>query len=294
MSSSTQPPDDHRAENLLQQSLQLDEQSLGRSIDRRFYATWLFGGIIALLAGMSIFLANHANSDNAAQAQQLAENTATLAEATQKQTEDINKYLRGEQGLPGVPGANGQDGTPGLPGSSGTPGRTGPTGPTGPPGELGPPGEQGPQGLLGLAGSQGIQGLIGPQGSNGAQGEKGDKGDQGSQGDAGKDGATGAAGPQGAQGPAGIQGPPGLGAIQAAFNTSANNPNDVKSANAVCPAGTTVISGGFIVQGPGSINVTLESTANNGWLVNAQETTPVVTDWAIQAVALCAAQVGAN
>jgi hypothetical protein len=49
-----------------------------------------------------------------------------------------------------------------------------------------------------------------------------------------------------------------------------------------------VISGGFILLGPPSINITLSATANNGWLINAQETTPLATDWAIQAVALCA------
>jgi hypothetical protein len=40
--------------------------------------------------------------------------------------------------------------------------------------------------------------------------------------------------------------------------------------------------------GPPTITVTLSATANNGWLINAQETTPIDTDWAVQAVALCA------
>jgi Collagen triple helix repeat (20 copies) len=289
--SSLNPDEDTRANDLLQQSLKLDEQKLGRSIDRRFYGTWLFGGLIALLAGMAIFLGNRANADNDRQAQQLAENTAALAEANQKQTDDINKYLRGEQGLPGVPGANGEDGTPGLPGSSGEPGEIGPQGPVGP---TGPTGIQGPEGLPGLAGSQGLQGSGGPTGATGPQGEVGSKGDKGEKGDTGATGDKGADGATGSQGPPGPQGPPGLGAIQAAFATSASNPNDVKSANAVCPGGTTVISGGFIIQGPASINVTLETTANNGWLVNAQETAPVATDWAVQAFALCAPAQGTN
>jgi Collagen triple helix repeat (20 copies) len=245
----------------------------------RLLGTWLAVALLAILTCIALIaLDNNAATDlkQTDDIAQLANSTANQADAD---TDDITAYLRGEQGIPGVPGANGVDGTPGQPSSE--PGPPGRQGEKGDPGATGPSGAAGPQGLAGSAGPLGPAGDPGANGEAGAQGEKGATGDKGD---------AGPAGPPGAQGPQGPRGPSGMATFEAAFAVSASNPNDVKSANAICPAGTTVISGGFIIQGPGSVNVTLESTAQNGWLVNAQETAPLATDWAIQAIALCARQ----
>ena len=261
------------------------EHVLGYS-RKRFLATWLAVALLALLVGIALFLSATA-SDDAKEASSDAQHASDLA---LKQSDQTLAYLRGEQGIPGVPGSNGEDGTPGLPGSGGEPGERGPAGPRGEPGAEGSPGPMGSPGPTGPTGATGLTGAAGTEGATGATGEPGPQGDAGPQGAKGATGDPGPAGVTGAQGPQGPAGPPGPVNIRAAAAISATSPADVKSATAVCPAGTVVISGGYIIQGPSSVNVTVEATASNGWFVNAVETVPVATDWAVQALALCAQQ----
>jgi hypothetical protein len=261
---------------------------------RRFLWTWLAIALLAFFVGLALYLsidAAHKASDKA----------KAQAATALTHSEDVVKYLRGERGITGVPGHDGSLGAPGLPGTPGTPGRAGLRGPVGPKGDTGAPGDKGEQGQpgeQGLPGLAGTNGDIGPTGPSGAAGDKGPKGDTGADGKTGAkgdQGATGDAGPQGPPGPQGDpgpqgpQGPPGLVNLQTGFAISPNNANDVKSVTATCPAGTSVVAGGYAILGPGSINITVEQTANNGWLVQAQETTPVVTNWQLSVFSLCAA-----
>jgi hypothetical protein len=255
---------------------------------KRFLLTWFVGALLALATGISLWQANEASND--------ADDAAALAA---EKSDHVVAYMRGEQGITGVPGANGEDGSPGLPGSSGAPGEEGPEGPAGPAGAKGETGAAGPAGQNGATGSPGLTGAQGENGAQGAQGETGTKGDKGSTGNTGDKGETGARGDKGdtgaqgdpgAVGAQGPQGPPGPANIRAAFAVSDSNPNDVKSANAVCPNGTAVISGGYTLQGPASISITVVATQNNGWFVQAQETDPVLTDWSLAVFALCAQQ----
>jgi hypothetical protein len=131
-----------------------------------------------------------------------------------------------------------------------------------------------------------------PAGEKGQSGETGKTGERGATGSRGATGARGAPGPQGEQGPAGPPGPqgaPGLTSLQAAFAISASTAGDVKAVTAPCPAATSIVSGGYAILGPPAINVTSEQTANNGWSVQASETSPVATDWQLSVFSLCAA-----
>lgn len=276
------------------QALQKQIQDINR---RRFLGTWMAITVLALLTALAVFLSVHGQAQDSEQTQDIARLASaqsrvanTQAKAAKEQSNDIVKYLRGEQGINGVPGSNGVNGTPGLPGNPGDQGDKGDTGATGSRGDAGPPGDPGALGSEGPPGPSGSPGTTGSQGSTGATGDpgsKGEKGETGARGAQGPQGETGPPGPQGLQGPPGANGSAGTFSTQAAFAISPSNPNDVKAATAVCPAGTSVISGGFLIQGPASINVTLEQTQNNGWFVQAQETTPVLTDWAISVFALC-------
>ena len=91
---------------------------------RRFLGTWLALALLALLTGILGFVALSTESENDEQAREIARLANARGVATQQQADDIEAYLRGEQGLPGVPGADGEDGTPGLPGT-GAPGEPG-------------------------------------------------------------------------------------------------------------------------------------------------------------------------
>lgn len=251
---------------------------------KRFLWTWALLGGLAFMLSLALFL----SIDTAADQNDLAREQSDLAKKQAQTAQDTSNqtlaYLRGEQGIPGVPGSSGVEGTPGLPGSQG---EKGPEGPPGPKGDTGASGAVGAVGTVGAQGQPGTQGQSGAAGEAGATGEAGAKGATGAKGEKGEKGDTGAQGAQGPVGPQGPQGKSGLTNLVAAFAVSATNPDDVKSANAVCPPGSTVVSGGYILQAPASVNITVSATGNNGWLINAVETVPVETDWSVQAVALC-------
>jgi len=97
----------------------------------------------------------------------------------------------------------------------------------------------------------------------GPQGPEGPQGPQGPQGDVGPEG------PQGPQGPAGIAGTPAVGEYAGPAGSLTPSGYSV----ATCPAGTTLVGGGFIVNG-GAATISNEQmffTAQGwGWLVQAQ------------------------
>jgi hypothetical protein len=97
-------------------------------------------------------------------------------------------------------------------------------------------GPQGPQGRQGDTGAQGIQGLKGDTGAVGPQGIQGLPGPQGAQ---------GIEGPQGVQGPAGVGGVSGYEVVQSQSELPANSH---WAREAVCPAGKSVVSGGYTVS----------------------------------------------
>jgi hypothetical protein len=74
---------------------------------------------------------------------------------------------------------------------------------------------------------------------------------KGARGARGAAGARGPAGAQGAQGPQGIQGPPGIQRLRFVVSppTSIAAGNE-GTADAVCPAGESAVSGGYLLTGP--------------------------------------------
>jgi hypothetical protein len=108
----------------------------------------------------------------------------------------------------------------------------------------------------------------GPPGPKGDKGERGDKGDPG---------------------------PSGLSGLQIVQNSSAKNSSIVRSAIAVCPAGTKVVGGGGTVpvEPPLFYNPSIGLTTSipsgdNGWRVDAGEAQLTNADWRLVAYAICA------
>lgn len=175
-------------------------------------------------------------------------------------------------------GLQGPAGEPGPQGPIGMDGPVGPEGPTGPAGTEGPTGPQGPAGIEGPAGPQGPEGQIGPEGPEGPEGPTGAQGPQGVQGLAGEDGATGPQGPAGPQGPEGPEGPAGQVATQVvdgpntAVTAQFGDPGWPITSTASCPAGESVLGGGFRATGAdnGSEIYTSSSyptAGGDGWTV---------------------------
>jgi hypothetical protein len=276
---------DRRVEDLLMEGSELADNEI-RNARKTSLRLWLAIALLAFFVGLAIWLSIHAAHTATEQAKSKAADALASSEG-------VVRYLRGEQGIAGVPGRNGEIGSPGLPGSEGPPGSQGPKGIQGPkgakgqagePGQTGETGPPGPAGATGEKGEQGAPGATGTSGSTGPKGDVGEKGDTGKTGPKGDQGPPGDPGPPGPQGP---QGPSGTTSLQATFAASENSPSDVKSANPPCPPGTTVISGGYAILGPASINVTFEQTEANGWFVQAQETVPVEENWQLTAFSLC-------
>lgn len=280
MSSATAPPDTNGHDEttiLVSRGVEAIENSAQWS-RKRFLWTWTALCGLALLIGLTMFVAIRAAST----ANDTAQKTANQAKAT---SDDTLKYLQGEQGLPGVPGANGVDGTPGLPGGEGKPGETGPAGPKG---DTGAKGDTGPAGTPGVAGVAGTQGTAGPPGEVGAKGATGATGASGPKGATGPRGATGAPGPAGAAGPAG---PASSVVTSTAVGSSANDTSTSKTANATCPAGTKVTGGGFAIipSDPGLIPTHTGPVGTSGWAATAEQLSlPPGTVWQLLTFAQCA------
>lgn len=102
----------------------------------------------------------------------------------------------------------------------------------------------------------GSQGPAGPAGAAGAAGPKGDPGPQGPAGPAGLKGDPGPQGPTGPAGSPGRQGPPGNSAVTSVVQVTGSpvptGRDGVATAVASCPAGSSLISGGYGVDGPGN------------------------------------------
>ena len=251
----------------------------------RFLWTWLALGLLAFATGVLFLLADRqqdVNNDQAEDIAMLADDKATKA---QNQTDDVVKYLQGEQGIPGVPGADGEVGSPGLPAM----GERGPAGPVGPPGPQGVQGLPGPsgEGVFTTSGAEGVAGPQGPQGAAGAAGVKGDPGEAGPRGAAGQDGQPGAMGPAGPQGPPGAA--PTL-TTTIAVGTSANDTTPTKQVSVQCPAGRAT-GGGFatVPADPGIIPQASSPVGNTGWNATAVVLSlPAGTTWQLLVFATCA------
>lgn len=141
----------------------------------------------------------------------------------------------------------------------------------------GPAGQQGPIGPMGPVGPVGAIGPIGPQG---LQGERGLQGEQGLQGLPGQQGI------QGVQGPAGISG---LEVVQVNGPTQVAARIDVL---AECPAGKSVLAGGFQMAGDNSnTSVVADGPFGlRGWAVTAvtNDYPNVRSGWSVQVFAICA------
>ncbi len=137
-----------------------------------------------------------------------------------------------------------------------------------------------------LTHSSGTVKLIpGPQGATGATGATGDKGDKG---DTGATGATGATGPAGATGATGATGPTGtFNAGDVSYPTS--NTSSIASgaygyASETCPAGDTIIGGGFSGGENEEVMQSNPDSTSNAWDVavyNASSYTEYLTVYAI-------------
>lgn len=103
-----------------------------------------------------------------------------------------------------------------------------------------------------LRGQRGADGAPGANGATGAQGVQGLPGAQGAKGDTGSGGSTGSAGttgPAGAPGSTGASGTFDPNKLQYVEGTAVVvAPGATASASAVCPTGTTAISGGFFAS----------------------------------------------
>jgi Collagen triple helix repeat (20 copies) len=122
------------------------------------------------------------------------------------------------------------------------------------------------------------------------KGNRGPQGPQGAPGPNGAQGTQGAAGPTGAQGPQGPQGPigpigPGLTGLH--FVTAGDTPGGDGYAEALCPAGEFVISGGGAVSSAGNFLFVSHplTMAVQGWVAAASTTGVPYTG--ILATALC-------
>ncbi|WP_053227821.1 collagen-like protein [Solirubrobacter soli] len=177
----------------------------------------------------------------------------------------------------------------GMTGPAGPAGATGPAGPAGPKGDpgtnvLGSPGA----GAKGDKGDPGEQGPKGDTGAAGAAGAKGDKGDPGAKGDKGDPGVQGPKGDPGAGGVANV--------TRVVGDVVPNGSSDdewLADAEAVCPDGQTVVSGGFFqnVVSLGEVYYNAPDQENGAWLVSgvnwADPDNPELADGSLLAIAYC-------
>jgi hypothetical protein len=161
---------------------------------------------------------------------------------------------QGPQGETGHSGPKGDKGDKGDIGAQGPQGEIGHSGPKGDKGDKGDPGAQGPQGEIGHSGPKGDKGDKGDIGAQGVRGDKGDRGEIGAQGPKGDKGEVGLPGMQGAQGPQGSVGPQGLPGLSGVQNVAGNlviiSSQTSGTTIATCPAGKTVIAGGYMTELP--------------------------------------------
>lgn len=157
-------------------------------------------------------------------------------------------------------GPTGPIGSIGPIGSAGPVGIRGFTGPTGPTGVSGPNGYGGYTGLIGPTGTMGPTGLNGYVGSTGFIGPIGSTGSMGPMGYTGPMGPTGQVGLTGPAGPTGSTGPTGnTGSTGSTGPTGPTGPT-----GNVGPTGST----GPVLQWNTTVTNTVNTSANNGYLIN--------------------------
>ena len=229
---------------------------------RRFLGTWLALGTLAILTGVALTLAIRNADTNLEQTDDIARVAQSTADGAQESTDDVVRFLRGEQGIPGVPGANGEDGTPGQPGASAQPGDRGRRARRVPRASRGHPVQRPERTARDDGGTRQHR----PDRHRGSAGTEGPAGRGRHRRPArrtrlnGKEGAAGPAGPQGAQGPPGSPGPPG-GApnTSIAVGSSANDTTTSKSVQVTCPAGRASGGGYAVVPSDPGLIVTASS-----------------------------------
>lgn len=118
-------------------------------------------------------------------------------------------------------------------------------------------------------------GPAGPKGDTGATGPAGPKGDKG---DTGATGATGATGS------------PGLSQVERVSASSAMDSDSPKTVTATCPAGKSMIAGGYRIIGQaGNIVVDEnEPVSNVSWSARAYEISTTTSDWLLRTWVICA------
>jgi hypothetical protein len=113
-------------------------------------------------------------------------------------------------------------------------------------------------------------------------------------------GSKGATGPQGATGPTGAKGDPGPAGVTdilLATGSSGSDGSSPKFARAACPAGYSVVGGGFTRTGETTAPIFLDDSSVQGsraftpplggWIVSAHAQSGYTNAWSIQAVAIC-------
>ena len=141
-----------------------------------------------------------------------------------------------------------------------------------------------------------VQGVAGPIGPAGPQGDKGDKGPvgpvgpTGPQGEQGATGDTGPAGPQGDKGPIGPQGLPGLSGLEIVTARSGTLDQWRIDTYAECPAGKSVLSGGWSTAG-NNLDITVPTNAplnSSTWVVTGVQNDLTPRLWSLDVYAICA------
>lgn len=147
-----------------------------------------------------------------------------------------------------------------------------------------------PNQLVALTASAGLPArvLVGPRGATGPAGDRGPKGDAGASpngdpGDPGPAGDPGAAGAQGGTGSSGLSG------WEEAGDVLLVDPMDVKHNFAACPAGKTVVGGGYVVTGPARGSVIANASFpfdGTRWWAEAHRFL-LFGDWGLNVFAVC-------
>ncbi|MDQ1709020.1 MAG: hypothetical protein QOG49_405 [Frankiaceae bacterium] len=137
-------------------------------------------------------------------------------------------------------------------------------------------------GILAAAGARGASGPTGPAGATGPAGPAGTNGTNG------VNGTNGINGTNGVNGTAGTAGISGYSQVNSPAVTVAGTAGSIGSATAVCPAGTSVLGGGYFTNPTAGIVATRSepSSSSPGWFLVVRNDSGAST--VIQAYAICA------
>lgn len=124
-----------------------------------------------------------------------------------------------------------------------------------------------------------------------ASGPQGPTGPTGPAGPAGPKGDTGATGLAGATGPAGLSGISDYRIVDGAVGHAAGGTNNPASSDAICPAGTSVLGGGFTTSTQGNeseYSVVSDGPVNGAGQWDVQLDSPGPGTYNVQSYAICA------